>query len=142
MLAVISGFSYLGAPAAMLENPAAAPPIEETAVSEVKPPTTKEKVVEYFSDLPIMVEIARCESHFRQTGVNGEIHRGKVNRFDVGVMQINELYHLERAERLGFDIHSLGGNLAYARYLYEREGTRPWLSSSPCWAKFNEIARK
>ena len=91
----------------------------------------------YFADFPIMAKIAYCESRFRQFDKNGKIIRGIENRSDVGVMQINEFYHLERAKKMGIDIYTLDGNLFYARDLYEREGARPWMASSPCWAKFN-----
>ena len=95
--------------------------------------TVKETVEEYFSDIPILVSVARCESRFRQFNQDGSIHRGEVNEFDVGVMQVNELYHLETAKKLKIDLHTLEGNLTYARYLYEREGTVPWSSSKKCW---------
>ncbi len=59
-------------------------------------------------------------------------------------MQINEKYHLEESKRLGYDIYSLEGNVKYAKYLYDKEGAKPWLSSSVCWAKFkeSEVAKK
>ena len=102
-----------------------------------------EKLVnQYFSDIPVMVEVARCESTFRHLNKSGSIVRGKVNRSDLGVMQINEYYHGDTAEELGLDISQFGDNLAYARHLFEKEGTTPWLSSSPCWGKENHIARK
>jgi hypothetical protein len=96
----------------------------------------------YFADTPIMSDIARCESHFRQFDKNGSVHRGKVNNKDVGVMQINEYYHSETAEKLGLDIYTIEGNVTYARYLYGKEGTRPWTSSKPCWGKSENLARK
>ena len=37
------------------------------------------------------------------------------NAVDVGVMQINEDYHLDTAQSLGMNIYSIDGNLAYAR---------------------------
>lgn len=80
-----------------------------------------------------MVNIAECESHFRHFGEDGGVLRGDVDRRDVGVMQINEYFHGKRAEKLGLDLETLAGNLAYARDLYEREGTTPWLASSKCW---------
>lgn len=104
--------------------------------------TTKEFVQNYFSDIPIMAEVARCESRFRQFYKDGQIVRGETNSKDVGVMQINELYHSERAEKLGFDIYSLKGNVAYARNLYEEQGLRPWMSSSKCWSNNKELAIK
>ena len=102
--------------------------------------TVKENVASYFKDSPIMVKIAWCESRFRQTGTDGKIVRGKVNPSDIGVMQINTDYHAEKAESMGIDIFTLEGNLAYAKYLYEKQGTAPWNSSSPCWQ--NEVAVK
>jgi len=131
-----------------LSLPAESVPVIETSTqvltvqenTKIKPLTTKGIVLEYFSDIPIMVDVARCESHFRHTEKDGSIKRGVANRHDVGVMQINELYHLKKAERLGIDIYSLEGNLAFARYLYEKEGARPWLASSHCWANYREIA--
>jgi len=89
----------------------------------------------YFADIPIMVDIARCESRFRQFDADGNVLRGKVNTGDIGLMQINEGYHAETAEKLGIDINTIEGNAAYARWLYDREGTDPWVSSSKCWGK-------
>lgn len=97
--------------------------------------TVEEYVKNYFSDIPVMVEIARCESRFRQHDHNGEILRGEVNNLDRGVMQINEYYHNEDAARLGYDILTIEGNTAYARYLFEKYGVQPWISSAPCWKK-------
>jgi hypothetical protein len=88
----------------------------------------------YFSDIPVMIHIARCESTFRHTLSDGSILSGKVNPADTGVMQINSRYHGEKAEELGFDLNNLYDNMAYARNLYERQGTKPWRSSAPCWS--------
>jgi hypothetical protein len=111
---------------------------EEDVAVEHK--TTKERVEEYFSDIPILAEVASCESHFRQFNKDGSVLRGVQNSQDVGVMQINEKYHLKTADKLGYNLYSLEGNMAYARYLYEKEGTRPWNYSSKCWGKSREIA--
>src|SRR3989344_4463336 len=97
--------------------------------------TVQEYVRGYFAGTPIMIEVARCESHFKQFDKDGSVHRGVVNDQDVGVMQVNEHYHLAVADKLGLDLYSIQGNLAYAKYLYEKEGTQPWSSSSPCWKK-------
>jgi hypothetical protein len=89
---------------------------------------------EQYADTPILVEIARCESTFAQFDKNGNVVRGRVNNKDVGVMQINEQYHLETAVTLGYNLHTIEGNVAYAKHLYEQEGVRPWKSSAKCWA--------
>ncbi len=93
----------------------------------------EEKVREYFKDEPVLVAIARCESNFRQNDTTGNTLRGRVNPADLGVMQVNEKYHAATAIKLGHDLHSIEGNLAYAKYLYESQGTRPWNASRHCW---------
>lgn len=101
--------------------------------------SVKGVVSEYFDDIPELVGVAQCESHFRHFDKNGRVLRGYVNKSDIGVMQINEYYHGKKAEELGYDLYSIEGNMLYARYLYNREGLTPWLSSSKCW-KVNELA--
>lgn len=98
----------------------------------------KKYVRDYFADIPLLARIAECESHNRQYDKSGAVIRGEVNTMDVGVMQINELYHLDTSKKLGYDIYTIEGNVAYARYLYEKQGAKPWISSSACWAKFSE----
>lgn len=103
---------------------------------------TQDYVEEYFADIPVMADIAFCESRFRQYDSNGNLFRGKVDSADVGVMQVNERYHLEASQKLGYDIHTIEGNLGYARYLYNTQGVQPWKSSSPCWNTKNTFALK
>ncbi len=122
------------------------PKAEITLKEENNPPvakamTVEETVRDYFGENPILVEIARCESRFRQFDTDGNVLRGTKIKEDIGVMQINEYYHLERSKSLGYDVHTLEGNLAYAKWLYEKEGTRPWNSSAKCWSKYKEIAK-
>lgn len=114
--------------------------IGESGSRFVYSPTVEEYVTEYFRDIPVMANIAFCESTFRQFDKDGDILRGKWNHLDVGVMQINEYYHAEPSLELNYDIYTLNGNLKYARHLYNKEGTTPWLSSSSCWEKTNHIA--
>lgn len=107
------------------------------AVIDIKTATTTEDIKritkEYFKDTPVLAEIARCESTYRQFGPEGTILRGKVNSADVGVLQINEKYHSARSKELGMDIHTLEGNLKYGALLYKEQGSRPWNASKPCW---------
>lgn len=81
-----------------------------------------------------MIQIARCESTFRHTLADGTVLRGKIDPADVGVMQINTRYHAQAAKDLGLDLLNLKDNLAYARKLYEKQGTRPWTASAACWS--------
>ncbi len=92
-------------------------------------------VKESYADEPILVDIARCESTFRQFGQDGKVIRGLVNNQDVGVMQINERYHAAEAAKMGIDIYTVEGNVAFARHLYEKYGTDPWSSSEKCWGQ-------
>jgi hypothetical protein len=98
-----------------------------------KPVTLESYVREYFKETPILAEIARCESRFRQVGKDGQVLRGESNKSDLGLLQVNEYYHGEKAVDLGFDLTTVNGNLAYAKYLYDKEGTKPWNASKKCW---------
>jgi hypothetical protein len=102
--------------------------------------TTEAQVKAYFEETPILAEIAFCESRFRQFDENGNVLRGVQNAQDVGVMQINEKYHLETAQKLGLNLYTLEGNMAYGKYLYDTQGTKPWNYSSGCWGKHREVA--
>jgi len=94
-----------------------------------------------YADTPILVEIARCESEFRQFDKNGKLLLGRVDNADIGVMQINERYHGVTAKTLGIDIRTVEGNVAFAKYLHGKYGVQPWSASAPCWSK-SDIARK
>lgn len=124
-------------------------PVPKEVRAEDYQPITDPKNVErfindYFADIPILAQIAKCESRYRQFNSSGDVLRGDRNRYDRGVMQINILYHAKTLERLELDVHDLDDNVQYARYLYEKEGAKPWMSSSACWAKFSqkEIAKR
>lgn len=131
-----------GAPAegTAVSRPEIAIPAKYTARAN-QPLTLEEYVRLYYYETPILAEIAKCESRFRHLGANGKVLRGEASREDVGVMQINEFYHEERAEKLGLNLHTLDGNLAYAKWLYDREGGVPWFASSKCWQKSDTLAK-
>ncbi len=111
------------------------PIVADVTAEPKKTITVEEQVRAYFSDIPVLIDVARCESTFRQTDTDGKVIRGLVNPEDVGVMQINEHYHKENAEHLGYDINTLDGNIAFARHLYGIYGTEPWSASQKCWDK-------
>lgn len=96
---------------------------------------TEAIVRSYFIDIPIMIEIARCESTFRHRLADGNVLRGYVDNADTGVMQINRRYHERTATAMNLNLDDIYHNMAYARFLYEREGTRPWNASAPCWSR-------
>lgn len=108
----------------------------ETSTSTVPDPYSsagvEARVREYFKDIPVMIPIAKCESSFRQFDSSQQPLRGGTGSM-IGVYQIGEEYHRTTAQELGLNIDTLSGNMAYARHLYEKDGTDPWLSSFACW---------
>lgn len=124
-------------PVPIVEAATTSQPIQQTLNSTqiTDPAAIKAYVANYFSQTPILADIASCESHDQQFNPDGSVMRGAVVYQDVGIMQINETYHGEEAKALGYDIYTLDGNLAFAQWLYDKEGTAPWQSSSPCWDK-------
>lgn len=126
----------------------AAEKVETTASNDVIAADTNDpKAMEAYLrkeyiDAPILIEIARCESEFRQFDKNGDVVRGIVNSADIGVMQINEKYHDKTAKILGYDLHTIAGNVAYAKHLYEEQGSKPWSASQKCWGASDQVAKK
>ncbi len=115
--------------------------LSQSEVIEI-PPTVEslgEHVREYYSETPVLADIAWCESRMRHVGENGAVLRGMVDSDDIGVMQINTRYHQATADELELDIYSLHGNLDYARFLYDTQGTRPWNASRKCWDKIASL---
>lgn len=103
--------------------------------SDAKQKTVEEYIDIIFSDTPELKEIAWCESRNRHFDTNGNVIRGEENSFDVGAMQINEHYHLKESKKLGLDIYTIEGNLAYAKHLYKTQGAQPWSASEACWGE-------
>lgn len=91
----------------------------------------EKKVREYFADIPVMIEIARCESKFRQFTDSGSVLRGGGSGGMIGIFQFYEAVHKKAARDLGFDIDTVKGNLGYARHLYIQSGSTPWVSCVP-----------
>ncbi len=108
-----------------------------TNVASTTPPKTNEGIEALvrarFPDALIMLDIARCESRFRQYTDTGNPLRGGLGSAMIGIFQIHESVHATSAETLGMDIYSTEGNLAYARHLYDQSKTDPWISSISCW---------
>lgn len=80
-----------------------------------------------FSDMPEMITIAQCESGFRQFGLDGLPLRGGTGKKYIGIFQVAEDIHAAKAKNeLAYDIYTIDGNIAYARYMYFASGSRPW----------------
>jgi len=100
---------------------------------EHDPAAIEKAVKEAFKDTPIMVEVARCESRFRQFADSGNVMRGGTDKKMIGIFQIYDDVHRTTAKSMDMDIDTVEGNIKYAQFLYKREGTTPWISSMPCW---------
>ena len=127
-----------------IETINAATDTEQATTTEARSFTDSKQIQSYlqqeYFDAPILIEVARCESEYRQFDKNGKVIRGRAVADDIGVMQINEYFHGETAKKLGLDIYTTEGNVAYAKYLYSKYGLKPWSASAPCWNKNGDIA--
>lgn len=103
------------------------------ARSAVDAVSVEHTVRAYYAGIPVLVRIADCESQFRQYDQNGKPFYNEKGSSAVGVMQIMSSIHRAQATKMGMDILTLEGNLAYAQYLYREEGTSPWDASKSCW---------
>lgn len=97
------------------------------------------RVRDYFADLPAMIDIAKCESGFRQYTDSGNVFYGGAGGKMIGIFQLHGDYHLAAAQNIGLDITTVDGNLAYSRHLYEKEGLAPW---GPCLGAVGESSLK
>lgn len=109
------------------------------ALAEVKPPpppTTIELIDQAAIAAGLSTStpraIAWCESHYRQFEADGSLRRGP-DGHDIGVFQIRETKHLDAANKLGDDIYTTAGNIAYGIQLLKQSGKGPWVSSANCW---------
>lgn len=136
-LIIVVLISHPGVPA---EAAATSTPLVEntsTSTNVHNRAAVESRVREYFTDVPVMIEIARCESNFRQFTDGGSVLGGGSGGGMVGVFQLYGDVHDNAATNLGFDINTLEGNIGYARHLYESSGTDPWLSCVPTVAETN-----
>lgn len=97
------------------------------ASAQTNPNTHIERIIRgAFSDIPDMITIAKCESGFRQFNNDGSVLRGGGTGRYLGIFQIDENIHTQKALSMGFDIKTVEGNIGYARQLHSASGTNPW----------------
>ena len=106
-------------------------PVVSTSTPRLDAVAVEKRVREYFADVPVMIEIARCESKFRQFTDTGAVLRGGMSGGMIGIFQFYEQIHAKAALGLGLDLATVEGNIGYARHLYEQSGTTPWRSCVP-----------
>jgi len=93
-------------------------------IAQETPPEIEQLIRQKFILNPVMITIAKCESGFRQFTDSGNVLRAS-GRY-IGIFQIDEIIHASTAENLGFDIYTTIGNIGYASYIYDNEGSNPW----------------
>lgn len=98
---------------------------------QLSPTAIETKVRAYFTDAPIMIEIAKCESNFRQFTDAGNVFYGGQGQGMIGIFQFYESIHKTAAATLGYDLATVDGNIAYAKHLYKEQGVTPWQSCVP-----------
>lgn len=80
-----------------------------------------------YNELPDDLKRIRwCESYDRHFLPDGSVIKGIQNPLDIGRYMINLHYHKARADALGIDLFNESGNEAYARILYNEQGSKPW----------------
>ena len=117
-----------------------APNVEATP-SEIKPESTQEMITRiaksYGQDPELVLAIIKCEGEqYRTLGNNTNYDKqDRAWSTDIGLFQINDYYHAKTAEKMGIDIHTDRGNIVYAMWLMQKNGTRDWSASKQCWQK-------
>ena len=94
----------------------------------VRIPTLEEVIREELGE--DFVRIAKCESGMRQFNEDGSVLISQTS--DKGIFQINKV-HWEQAKKLGYNIDTVKGNIGYAKYLKDKNGTSDWYMSRHCW---------
>lgn len=85
----------------------------------------------YGQNASLVKKIIQCESAYKPDAVNYKAVVGQ----DIGLFQINTHYHLDNAEKMGYDIYNPNDNLEYGFELLKEQGTQPWNWSSKCWQR-------
>lgn len=120
----------------------------EVILNENTVATSSIKTTKKTSEIPqVLLDIAWCESRDNQNKI-GYNYRYKIltnkdgstssikylHSRDIGRFQINEKYHYSEAKALGYDIFTEDGNTKFALLLYNKNGTKDWEASKPCWS--------
>lgn len=79
-------------------------------------------------DYLILLKIAYAESCLSHYDKNGDVVKGKKNKDDVGVFQINKNYH-------SINEKDLNDYLNYVINLYKKSKTKYWIYSKKNWSK-------
>jgi hypothetical protein len=106
---------------------------------------TSDASSDLFAGYPLLRRISACESTGSPEGTprqflsDGSILWGNdpktglpIHR-DEGAMQINTWVWSSTAQKMGDDLNTLHGNIAFGKYLFDTYGSSPWNASRGCW---------
>lgn len=92
---------------------------------------------------PLLKAICACESSSAHPWneprqfINGKPLWSLAGTPDVGACQISLKYHATTTYLMELDVmNSFEDNVAYAKYLFDKEGTKPWRASQKCWQRW------
>tara|TARA_Y100000310_G_scaffold344555_1_gene457950 strand:+ start:6778 stop:7182 length:405 start_codon:yes stop_codon:yes gene_type:complete len=105
-------------------------PMSIIPIATAEAPTSADS----FAGYSTLRKICTCESGLNHFDKNGDVLRGVINKSDIGICQINEYYHSKEISALDIDIYTEEGNISFAKHLYDRQGSAPWIWSKSCWA--------
>jgi hypothetical protein len=131
LLPLLTGFGAL-ALARILSKPSGS---EVVKTVEIVKEMEKPVVLPEQRDPPILRKIATCESQNTHYDRQGNVLRGKLNKYDIGKYQINTALWGHVATQQGYDLYNEQGNEQMAHYLLDHYGTLPWRRSAACWAR-------
>jgi hypothetical protein len=97
-----------------------------TPTPPLKPITVADKIKKTFPANSTMLKVAYCESKFNPRAKNP---KGTAT----GVFQI--ISSTWKSNKCIGDPTNADDNIACAKKIYEKEDTRPWVSSIECWKK-------
>jgi hypothetical protein len=81
----------------------------------------------------VLHRIAECESGSQHFDAKGNVLRGKKDRNDIGRYQISITYYGAKAMEMGYNLFDEKENEAFAIWIFENEGSDPWVKTKKCW---------
>jgi soluble lytic murein transglycosylase-like protein len=85
----------------------------------------------------LILAVLKCESGFNSKALGLNKKNGKVWSKDVGLMQINNVFHEDKAEAMGLDIYNPLDNLLYGISLIKKNGVADYKASLKCIGAFS-----
>jgi len=96
----------------------------------------------YLDLRPELLPVCSCESSYEGNKhsipqqfepASTTVRTGRINKFDKGMCQINVKIHADAIKAMNINVETAEGNVAFANYLYDSQGLKPWNWSKSCW---------